>query len=64
MPVDGKRAQAVFLAAVQADDAAAQAALLDRECGADRELRHHVEVLLWAHQDPTSILERPGAAPG
>jgi WD40 repeat protein len=69
MPVDPKRVQAVFLAAVEAADPAQQAALLDRECAADPDLRCRVEALLQAHQAPASILDRPTgtaspAAPG
>jgi serine/threonine protein kinase/WD40 repeat protein len=63
MSVDAKRVQAVFLAAVQADDPARQAAVLDRECASDAELRRRVEALLRAHQDPDSVLERPTIAP-
>jgi hypothetical protein len=35
MPVDPKRLEAVFLAAVEADDPAARDTILDRECGTD-----------------------------
>jgi WD40 repeat protein/serine/threonine protein kinase len=63
MSVDAKRAQAAFLAAVEAADAAQQAAILDRECASDPELRGRVEALLRAHQDPASILARPAVAP-
>jgi hypothetical protein len=63
MPVDPQRAQAVFLEAVEAADPAAQAAVLDRACGGDPELRRRVEALLRAHRDPASILDRPAVAP-
>jgi serine/threonine protein kinase/WD40 repeat protein len=62
MPVDAKQVQAAFLAVVDADPAQ-QAAVLERECGADSELRRRVEALLIAHRDPASILERPTVAP-
>jgi WD40 repeat protein len=62
MSVDAKRVQAVFLAAVEVDDPASQAALLDRECAGDAELRRRVEALLQAHRDPASILVRPAVA--
>jgi serine/threonine protein kinase len=63
MSADAKRVQAVFLAAVEATDPAQQAALLDRECAADPELRRRVEALLLAHRDPASILNRPALPP-
>jgi serine/threonine protein kinase len=55
--VNAKRVQSVFLAAVEAADPAARAAVLDRECGADAELRQRVEALLRAHDDSGSLLE-------
>ncbi len=61
MSVDAKRLQAIFLAAVELADPAQQAALLDRECVSDPELRRRVEALLRAHQDPASVLDRPAA---
>jgi WD40 repeat protein len=63
MPVDAKRVQAAFLAAVEAADPAQEAAILDRECAADPELRRRVEALLQAHRDPASILDRPAVPP-
>jgi WD40 repeat protein len=63
MPVDAKRVQAAFLAVVEATDAAQQAAILDRECAADPELRDRVEALLRAHHAPASILQRPAVEP-
>jgi serine/threonine protein kinase/WD40 repeat protein len=63
MTVDPNRVQEVFLAALEADDPARQAAVLDRECAADSELRRRVEVLLRANRDPASILDRPAVAP-
>jgi serine/threonine protein kinase/WD40 repeat protein len=64
MSADVRRVQAVFLAAVEAADAAEQAAILDRECASDPELRRRVEALLLAHRDPASILDRPALGPG
>jgi serine/threonine protein kinase len=62
MPPDAKRVQAVFLAAASVDPAA-RAALLDRECVNDRELRRRVEALLRAHDEPDSMLDKsPGEA--
>jgi serine/threonine protein kinase/WD40 repeat protein len=56
MPPDPKRVQAVFLAAVEQPDPAGRAAVLDRECSGDPELRGRVEALIRAHDlpDPTS----------
>jgi eukaryotic-like serine/threonine-protein kinase len=59
MPIDPKRAQAVFLAAVGFDEPADRAAALDRECRGDGELRQRVEALLRAHDQPDSLLDRP-----
>jgi serine/threonine protein kinase/WD40 repeat protein len=59
MSVYARRVQAAFLAAVEVTDPAQQAAILDRECASDPELRRRVEALLRAHKDPASILERP-----
>jgi hypothetical protein len=62
MPPDAKRVQAVFLAAVEVEPAA-RAAVLDRECANDRELRRCVEALLRAHDEPDSMLDKsPGEA--
>jgi serine/threonine protein kinase/WD40 repeat protein len=63
MSVDANRVQAAFLAALEAADPAQQAAILDRECAYDPELRRRVEALLRAHRDPASILERPAVGP-
>jgi WD40 repeat protein/serine/threonine protein kinase len=60
MSSDSKRVQAVFLAAVE-QPAAERIALLERECGADAELRRRVEALLQAHDQPGSLLEAPAA---
>jgi serine/threonine protein kinase/tetratricopeptide (TPR) repeat protein len=59
MPADPQRIQSVFLAAIEAADPAARAALLARECGEDAELRRRVEALLLAHEQPGSLLDRP-----
>jgi tetratricopeptide (TPR) repeat protein/serine/threonine protein kinase len=62
MPVDSERVQSVFLAAVEVADPAARAAVLDRECGSDAELRQRVETLLRAHDEPGSLLDMPAGA--
>jgi serine/threonine protein kinase/tetratricopeptide (TPR) repeat protein len=59
MPVDPKRAQAVFLEAVGYQGPAERAAVLDRECQADQELRRSVETLLRDHDVPDSVFDRP-----
>ncbi|HEV3448481.1 MAG TPA: protein kinase, partial [Gemmataceae bacterium] len=57
MPADPARVQDVFLAAAEEDSAAGRAAVLDRLCGADAELRQRVETLLRAHEAPGAFLE-------
>jgi serine/threonine protein kinase/tetratricopeptide (TPR) repeat protein len=59
MPVDPKRVQAVFLAAVEEQELANRAAVVDRDCGADIALRNRVEALLHAHDQPDSVLNQP-----
>jgi serine/threonine protein kinase/Flp pilus assembly protein TadD len=61
MPADPQRIQAAFLAAIEAADPAGRAALLDRECGDDAEVRRRVEELLRAHDQPGSFLDHPAA---
>jgi serine/threonine protein kinase/WD40 repeat protein len=63
MPVDPKRVQAVFLAAAEESDPTTRAAVLDRNCGGDAELRHRVEALLKANDEPGSYLDQPAVAP-
>jgi serine/threonine protein kinase/tetratricopeptide (TPR) repeat protein len=58
MPADPKRLQSIFLAAEEADD---RAAVLDRECGGDAELRRQVEKLLAAHDDSAELPAANGA---
>ena len=64
MSPDPKRIQSVFAVVLEAEgDPAARAALLDRECGDDEELRLRVMALLVAHDDPASIFRQPAATP-
>ncbi len=56
MPIDPKRVQAVFLAAVEQAD---RATILDRECGDEPELRRRVDTLLKANDEPASYLDQP-----
>src|SRR4051794_2064555 len=55
MPFDAQRAQAIFAAASELADVAGRAALLDRECGGDAELRRRIELLLAAHDDSAGL---------
>ena len=64
MTLDPGRVQAVFLAALEQETLADRAAVLDRECAADDELRRRVEALLIAHDKPDRLLDRPLIAPG
>jgi uncharacterized membrane protein HdeD (DUF308 family) len=59
MEVDPRRAQEVFLEAVAHQDAADRAAILERECSADRPLRDRVEALLRAHDEASGRGEAP-----
>jgi eukaryotic-like serine/threonine-protein kinase len=59
MPLDPQRVQAVFLSAVECDEPAARAAVLDRECASEPELRRRVEALLRGYDLPDSLLDRP-----
>src|SRR5262245_24932244 len=62
MSVDAKRLQSVFLAAVEVADLTERAALLDRKCGGDAELRQRVEKLLAAHDDSAELPPADGTA--
>jgi hypothetical protein len=61
--VDPKLAQDVFLLAVELTSASERTDLLDRECGADLDLRRRVEALLLAHDAPDSVLDPPFVDP-
>jgi serine/threonine protein kinase len=63
MAVDSNRIQAVFLLAVEAADVPLRAQLLERECGADIELRQRVEALLAAHNASGGVLDRAFVSP-
>jgi serine/threonine protein kinase/tetratricopeptide (TPR) repeat protein len=62
--VDVERVQSVFAAAAGLNDPAERAALLDRECGGDAELRRRVERLLKAHDDSRGLPGAEGAPTG
>ena len=59
MPLNPRRVQAVFLEAADYDDPVNRAAILDRECSADPELRRRVEALLSAHDEVNGFLNDP-----
>jgi eukaryotic-like serine/threonine-protein kinase len=59
MPSDPRRVKELFGAALDLPDAAARRAFLDRECAVDPDLRKRLDVLLAAHDQPESALERP-----
>jgi WD40 repeat protein len=62
MPLDSKRVQAVFGAAVECATTE-RAAILDHECATDAELRRGVEALLRDHDQADSPLDRPTVGP-
>src|SRR5262245_56922060 len=51
MRVDPERVQEVFLEAIEHEDSADRAAVLDRECSTDRPLRDRGEALLRTHDE-------------
>ncbi len=59
MPLDPKRVQAVFLEAASYHDPVDRAAVLDRECLADTELRLRIEALLRAHDQYDQFVKQP-----
>ncbi len=63
MALNPQRVQAVFLSAIKCDHAAARAAVLDRECATDPELRRRVDALLLGLDHPEGLLEAPITAP-
>ena len=59
MPLEPRRVQAVFLEAADYHDPVDRAAILDRECLADLELRRRVEEILRAHDAFSSFVYDP-----
>jgi len=59
MPLNPTRVQAIFLEAADYHDRVDRAAILDRECSDDLELRRRVEALLRAHDRFNSFLNDP-----
>src|SRR5262245_53718925 len=62
MPADPGRIKELFVAALDLADVNARHEFLDRTCQCDAELRHRLDVLLSAHDDPASVLSQPLAA--
>lgn len=62
MPLDPQRVQAIFLEAVDCHDPTNRAAILDRECSTDPELRWRVEALLRAHDELDRSPDEPAVA--
>src|SRR4051794_41926109 len=58
MTLDPRRVKTLFGQALEHADPADRTAFLDRECGDDPELRHRLEELLAAHNNPDEALER------
>ena len=63
MPVDPTRVQAVFLATVRYRNPADRAAVLDRECPNQLDLRQRVESLLRANDQADGFLDQPIVSP-
>src|SRR4051794_37124431 len=59
MPADPRRVKDLFGAALDLPDAVTRRTFLDRECVNDADLRQRLDVLLRAHEDPASALNRP-----
>jgi len=59
MPLDPRRVKALFNAALDLPDPAGRPAILERECGDDRELRQRLTDLLAAYDQPSGALDRP-----
>jgi eukaryotic-like serine/threonine-protein kinase len=59
MPLNPKRVQTVFLEAANYHDLADRAAILDRDCAGDSELRQRVEALLKAHDRFNDFVNQP-----
>jgi hypothetical protein len=63
MTLDPRRVQAIFLEAAECQDPKERAAILDRECSADPELRGRIEALLRAHDEFGDFLNEPVVGP-
>jgi serine/threonine-protein kinase len=61
MPLDTKRVQAVFRAAVESVSLIDRVVVVQRECAGDHELRQAVEALFHAYDDPACLLDQATA---
>ena len=59
MAIDPGRVKALFQAAIERDDLAERRAFLDREIGADTELRDRLDALLAFYDHPPGVLNQP-----
>ena len=64
MAADPRRVKELFVAALDLPDPHSRQAFLERECATDADLRQRLDVLLKAHDDPASALDRPLAPAG
>ncbi|HEX2474828.1 MAG TPA: serine/threonine-protein kinase, partial [Lacipirellulaceae bacterium] len=62
MSIDFAKARDIFVAAVEKAVDRERIAFLDEACGTDEELRRHVDVLLGAHEQSSSFLDKGFAA--
>lgn len=62
MATDANRVKKLFAAVLELADLEDRQVFLDRECEGDTALRHRLDALLRAHDNPESALERPLAA--
>ena len=62
MSIDLNKAREIFIEAVGKVSADRWPAFLAERCGADAELRRHVEHLLQAHGEAASFLDKPTGA--
>ena len=59
MPLAPRRVQAIFLEAANYHDPKERAAILNRECMGDTELRKRIEALLNAHDRFNDFVNQP-----
>ena len=62
MAIDFAKARDIFNVAVDKPDSAEKRSYLDAACGADTELRQHVDRLLGAHEQSASFLDQGAVA--
>src|SRR5262245_36805991 len=62
MGIDLAQARDIFMAAVEKGDGNERVAYLDEACGSNEELRRHVDLLLGAHAQSASFLDKGAVA--